>query len=405
MAGLGNEATTPRASWGRWWRRWSGCVIALLACLLVGCTVPQVSAESRLFLPLELELLDVITLPSQNVEETPVGGLSAITYDAQRDVFYLLSDDRGQLAPPRFYTARITLNTTQPERPQIGDCQMLGVTFLKDTTGNRYPANQLDPEGMVLSPRSTLLITSEGVASTNSPPALDEYDLATGRQVNRLRLPDRFLPQAASTATEAQGIRENLGFEALAIGPTSSAGIFEPFRLFLATESALAQDFDPDPAHPLTSRFLHYLIGMEQATLIAEHAYPLSLEPTGAVRHGLTELTAIDAGGHFLALERAYGLQGFTIKLWQLASGGASDTSARSQLRSLSGINPIQKQLLFDFATLSSSDLSINNIGNLEGMALGPTLPDGAVTLWLVSDDNFAPKPETQIWLFRLQST
>ena len=386
---------------------WRSLLSLLLLVSLTGCTIPRVSAEDRLFLSLQVELLDVATLPKQTFAETPVGGLSAITYDSSRNVFYALSDDRGRLAPPRFYTVEIAANTAT-EEPEIQSIQVTDVTFLKDADGTVYDSDRLDPEGMILSPRSSLFITSEGVAETNSPPALNEYDLASGVLKTEFRLPNRYLPQeiaAADTSDEAntpQGIRDNQGFEALALGPTSTNGEFEPFRLFIATESALAQDFDADPANPLTSRFLHYLIGPDQSTLISEHAYPLSLEPLGAVSNGLTEILAIDQGGHFLALERVYGIRGFEIKLFQLATGGATDISTLNQLPSLDGINPIRKQLLLDFATL---DLPVAAIDNLEGMTFGSPFPDGSASLWIISDDNFSEDQTTQIWLFRLTAT
>ncbi|MEM9504467.1 MAG: hypothetical protein AAGA01_10985, partial [Cyanobacteria bacterium P01_E01_bin.43] len=78
---------------GDGWRHWcrpawsvramAGLLIGLIALSTVSCTLPQVSAEDRLFLPLSIELLDVAILPEQTVAETPVGGLSALAYDAQ----------------------------------------------------------------------------------------------------------------------------------------------------------------------------------------------------------------------------------------------------------------------------------------------------------------------------------
>jgi len=334
-----------------WLRRsgWSLAAIAILGiCLLLplsGCSLPQVSAEDRLFLPLQVELLDIATLPPQTFADTPVGGLSALTYDRQRDIFYALSDDRGNLAPPRFYTLNIDTDVANPTAPSIESVTVTAVTTLKDADGNEYERDRLDPEGMVLSPRQTLLIASEGVAASQTPPALNEYDLQTGVLKTEFRLPQRFIPAAATEETgTAIGVRDNLGFEALALGPTSSAGAFEPFRVFMGTESALAQDYDADPANPLVSRFLHYLLGPNQSTFIAEYAYPLELEPLGGVVNGLTELVAIDQGGHFLALERVYGIRGFEVKLFQLATGGATDVSTAANLPPLENISPIQKQ-------------------------------------------------------------
>jgi hypothetical protein len=368
--------------------------------LLSGCAIPRVSAEERLFLPLQVELMDVVTLPKQTFQDTVVGGLSALAYDTRQNVFYVLSDDRGRFAPPRFYTLSIPLDMTTPDAPKIGAVTFQQVTLLRDETGTPYERDRLDPEGLALTPRGTLLVTSEGVAVTNSPPLLNEYAIATGALQTEFRLPERFLPANPNAdGLPTQGVQDNAGFESLTTNPIATLGAFEPFRVFLATESSLAQDFNPDPEQALQTRFLHYLLGQDQATFIAEYAYPLSLEPMGAVSHGLSELLAIDSGGHFLALERSYGVRGFDIKLFQIATGGATDISTLSQIHDRETINPIQKQLLVDFSTLNAP---VATLDNLEGMTLGAPLPDGSASLWIISDDNFSADQSTQIWLFRL---
>lgn len=246
---------------GDWMRqqrfgRGLGAALGMLCLLLTlsGCDLPQVSAEERLFLPLQVELLDIATLPQQTFEDTVVGGLSSLAYDAQGDVFYALSDDRGSFAAPRFYTLEIQTNPTDPAAPTIASVAVEAVTTLKDVDGSEYVRDRLDPEGVVLSPRRSLIISSEGVAASQSPPALNEYDLATGQLKTEFRLPQRFIPAEATEETGAVGVRDNQGFEAIALGPTSSAGEFEPFRIFMATESALAQDFDEDPENPLVKQ-------------------------------------------------------------------------------------------------------------------------------------------------------
>ena len=94
---------------------------------------------------------------------------------------------------------------------------------------------------------------------------------------------------------------------------------------------------------------------------------PLDLEPPGTLLNGLSELLVIDQGGHFLALERAFGLRGFRVRLYQLATGGATDTSTILSLKgNLEGVAPIRKRLLLDFV-----DTGIE-VDNLEGMTLGP---------------------------------
>jgi hypothetical protein len=145
------------------------------------------------------------------------------------------------------------------------------------------------------------------------------------------------------------------------------------------------------------NRFLHYSIDPERSLLVSEHVYVMDPPPEGTLSHGLVELLAIDQGGHFLSLERSFGSQGFTAKLFQISTGSATDTSRIETLKGdLATIQPIRKRLLLDLAQLGIP------LDNLEGMTLGPQLPDGSRSLLLISDDNFRTEQSTQFLLFRL---
>jgi hypothetical protein len=373
-------------------------LLGLILFSLVGCALPQVQAEDRLFLSLQAQVLDTYQLPAQEFQNTTIGGISALAYNREQGQLYALSDDRGNFGAPRIYTLSIGFALDQNQQPRFKEITIDGMITLKDADGNPYPKGTLDPEGLALSPRSTLLVSSEGDINKNAPPFIGEFDQTTGEIVNSFRVPDRFLPDDANAPT--RGIRENLSLESLTINaPMGTAGMIEPFRLFTAAESSLVQDYNEDPSQPLNVRFLHYLIGQNQSTLIAEHLYPLDLEPPGTLINGLSELLVIDQGGHFLSLERAFGLRGFRVRLYQLATGGATDTSTILSLKgNLEGVSPIRKRLLVDFA-----DTGIE-VDNLEGMTLGPPLPDGSQSLILVSDNNFDAQRETQFVLLRLES-
>ncbi|WLT38849.1 esterase-like activity of phytase family protein [Synechocystis sp. B12] len=132
-----------------------------------GCGVAPdaVQAEARLFLPLSLEFLDSYTLPKQAIEDLPVGGISDLTYDRQRDVYYAVTDDRRS---PRFYTMHLTIVPGQ-EGIGIAKAEIVGMTRLRTSGGETYDPQLLDPEGIALSPRQTLFISSEGVLSSQSP--------------------------------------------------------------------------------------------------------------------------------------------------------------------------------------------------------------------------------------------
>jgi hypothetical protein len=380
------------------------CSVLLLVGCLTACTIPQVRAEDRLFVNLSLDFLGAYDLPKLTVEDTPVGGLSGITYDRQRDRFYAISDDRSEHAPARFYTLKTTVKSANGA-PKLEKVEVETVTILKGEDGQPFAEGTIDLEGIGLTPGRSLFISSEGVAQAGIPPFVGEFDLMTGQLRRKLPIPDRFLPRTVDG--QPMGVQNNLGFEALTINANGSTdGQLEPFRLFTATESALQQDLapgastaSPSPApSPVPSRFLHYLIGSNQTTLISEHLY-LVEPPIAGANRGLCELLTLDQGGHFLSLERSFGATtGFGAESVQITAGGATDTSGIPSLKGdWSGITPIYKRSQLDLATLGIP------LDNLEGMALGARLPDGTQSLLLVSDDNFNDAQRTQFLLFRLR--
>ncbi|MBW4419237.1 MAG: esterase-like activity of phytase family protein [Myxacorys californica WJT36-NPBG1] len=373
----------------------AGSAIALSG-LLSACSLPQVSAEDRLFLPLSLEFLGSYTLDTKAFKDTAVGGLSGITYDRQQDQFYAVSDDRSDRAPARFYTLKLQIDTTS-KPPSLKQVDVQDVTLLKDENGKTFPAKTIDPEGIALSQTGSLFISSEGVVKEGVPPFIGEFDLKTGQLRRKLPIPERYLPDD-SKPIQQRGIRDNLGFEALTVSLNGTAA--EPSRLFTAVESPLIQDLEaPAPQRISRNRLLHYLIEGNRATIIAEHVYPLEPKPTAVLDHGLTEMLSIDQAGHFLSLERTFGLSGFNVKLFQTATGTATDTTEIESLRGdMKDLQIARKRLLLDMA-----DLGIT-IDNLEGMTLGPRLPDRSPSLVLVSDDNFNTFTQvTQVLLFRVK--
>jgi hypothetical protein len=365
--------------------------LALMCLGLSGCNLPQVRAEDRIFLNLSLDYLGEFRLPAQDFQGTKVGGLSGLAYDHRQDRFYAVSDDRGQLSPPRFYTLKLILNS-QTTPTQLEKIEIQGVTSLKTPVGDPFAANIVDPEGIVVTPapQPSVFISSEGIAG-KFPPSISEFDLNTGVWQQTLPIPAYFLSNPNPEAPR-QGIGSNLGFESLTLNPSGD-------RLFTATESDLVQDISPDPDQPQRSRWLHYLIGEPKTIPISEHLYVQDTAPAGALFEGLSELAALDNGGHFLSLER-YLIpgQGFGAKLFQVASGSATDISNQKFLSSrFNKIQPVRKELLLDLSTVGIV------LDNLEGMAIGPRLPDGSSSLLLVSDNNFQAQRLSQFLLFRLR--
>ncbi len=403
--------------------------LALLT-LLTSCGLPQLKAQDRVFLDLSLDFLGEYQLPKMNFNDTPVGGLSGLTYDRQQNRFYAISDDRSHLAPARFYTLKLVLNdqienqqayaSGHLDNPKSHDAstskisvqkvEIENVTFLRDKDGNTFPKDTADTEGIALTPQKSVFISSEGFLPKGIPPFVNEFDINSGRQRQSLPIPERYIPDGTGGKVETvpRGIQDNLGFESLTLNPTGTIPAKgEPFRLFTATESALVQDKEPGESplqeaskkQGIKCRLLHYLLTDGPAILISEHLYQLDPSPRGAIRHGLAELLALDTGGHFLSLERSLGLLGFKARIYQAATGGATDTSGIATLKGeLRSIEPVKKKLLLDLDELGIS------LENLEGMTLGPRLPDGSQSLVLVSDNNFKDAQKTQFLLFRLKN-
>ncbi|MGB3614882.1 MAG: esterase-like activity of phytase family protein [Elainellaceae cyanobacterium] len=378
------------------------CLLTLLM-TLTSCAIPRVSAEDRLFSSVSVEFLDEYRLPQTlEFDGTPVRGLSALSYDRERDRLYLLSDDRGDRSPARFYTANLQIS---PEDIGIASLDIEAVTTLKDEAGEPFAAGSLDPEAIALSPRDTLFIASEGSSNKGIPPFIDEFD-HSGQRIGRLPIPQRYLPQPAPSETAPdtdpeppRGVQDNKGFEALTIiTERMGAGRMEPFRIFAAVEEPLIQDVpDNNSGEAPRGRLLHYLVGEDQTLLIAEHLYPIEPKPFGAFNNGLVELLPLDPG-RFLSLERSFGLRGSGIRLFQIATGGATDTSGINRFSaSVTSIQPVHKRLVLDLA-----DLGIE-LDNIEGMTFGPRLPDGSRSLLMISDDNFRDSQVTQLLLFRLK--
>jgi hypothetical protein len=382
-------------------RLFSLALILLTVC--TACAPPPAVARDRSFPEMSLEFLGEYELPKTNFEGSPVGGLSGITYDpkgistvtSKAYRFYALSDDPSENGEARFYSLRLDLTSSDPANIRLKKVAVEGVTSLKKADGETFSWGSINPEGIALSPRNSVFVASEGVTHAGIPPFVGEFDLKTGNLRGNLPIPKRYIPDA-SDEKQQQGVRENLGFESLSIDPeTFSPGGLDPFRLFAATEAPLMQDLDPE--HAIKLRFLHYVIVDKTPQLVSENLYNLDQVPL-TVLNGLTELVTV-GGGQILSLERSFGLSGYSARIYQVALGAATDTSRIQSFKgSVTMVEPVKKKLLLDL-----SELGIP-LYNLEGMTLGPQLPDGSKSLVLVSDDNFDEAQKTQFILLSLKA-
>jgi hypothetical protein len=280
-----------------------------------------------------------LELPRRDSADQPIGGFSAVHYDARRDQLLLLSDlPAGALLR---WSGLAGGRTPRLE--------------------GRLPLLEpMDGEGLVMLDEQ-LWVASEGRRTAERPPQLLRFVAADGRLLEALPLPLAWQPAAD------QGLASNAGPESLALLP-AAAGAAAP-ALLMAAEAPLLQD------PPGVVRLLRWQwpsgADPRSSSPTASPAGSLQL-PEGA-GWGLTDLLVLEAGQLLALLRRFEPPFSWQIRLAlyplpQAASGAAAQASAEWDLLA-AGLSP----------------------DNWEGLSAGPPLASGHPTLLLVSDDNLNP--------------
>lgn len=359
--------------------------------LLGGCThVPPNDTAPTLRLVGTYQLA-----PDLRVDGTLVGGISGMDYDAERDEWWLASDDRGQHAPARLYRARMTFKAAGIELMALS-----AAVILRQPDGARYPAwgtsgVSADIEALRIDPRDgAIWLTSEGDRKAKVPSFVRRVD-ADGRHLGELPY-----PAALQIRPDCEcGGRSNLGMEGMAFTPDGTA-------LWLALEAPPIQD-GPPPA-PGQDALTRVSLVKRDGSMMAQYAYPLDAAPApaivgGFVDNGVSEILALGSE-RLLVLERA-GRQragkhfDFDVRLYEVDLAHASRLDPALPLgQQLDALRPAAKRLLFDSARLPPgwSD-------NYEAMAWGPLLESGNPALVLASDNNFNGGP-TRFLVFDIGS-
>lgn len=323
-----------------------------------------------------------------------VGGLSGIDYDARRGDWVMISDDRSDHNPARYYRARLRY-----DNQAFSAIDITGVTTLLQPDGSAYPSKkQYEKTGGVVADLEALRVDPQDGSVWYS----SEGDVALGlnpfvRRAGRdgafqyeLPLPPLFTVDKAKRF----GPRDNQSFEGLSFSPDGKT-------LWVSLEGPLYQDGDvPDPTHGSVDRISHF---SRTGKLLGQYAYPLDALPAtpGMGKNGdngISEMLAISKT-RLLTLERSgiendAGVYHTYVKIYEIDTADAADVGA---MQTLAGAQyrPVSKRLVLDLNTLG-----LPTVDNLEGMAFGPVLPNGHASLVLISDDNFSKTQVTQVLVF-----
>jgi hypothetical protein len=368
------------------------CMLALAAC---APAVPHKPAMPDTVS--SLRFIGEQRLPwRQQYQDTMVGGLSGIDYDAASGDWVMISDDRSQHNPARYYRARL-----QYDAQSFKPVELSGVTVLLQPDGTTYPTKEAykriggvvpDLETIRVDPQDgSIWYGSEGDVDLGLDPFV-RHATRDGRFIATLPLP----PMFTVSTDHSKGPRNNQSFEGLSFSPDGRT-------LWVSLEGPMYQDGPaPDPLNGAVNRITHF---GRDGKVLGQYAYALGAIPAAPGKgkyadNGISEIVAIGAT-RILVMERA-GVQGedgkYTdyVRIYEIDTAGATDIQAMPTLKGAS-YQLVKKRLVLDVG-----QLNLPIVDNLEGMSFGPVLANGHASLVMVSDDNFGKNQVTQLLLFEI---
>lgn len=305
-----------------------------------------------------LDFLATMVIPSEHESLGTIGGLSGLTWTGEH--FVAVSDHNER---PMLYELAITLSSGVRGGVRGGDRGYdLDVTVMREIHLD-HPA--ADAEAVVYDPTTAAWYIGYELPATiarlESNPTI-------------FSLPDDV----------REGVRPNRSFESVTLRPNPNFA--RPTELWTATESAIT--FDGEEATEAEGTLCRVLVwDPRTARLLRQYSYRTDPRPGGIpLRHSinsLVELTTLP-DGRLLALERSLTAPAGYGALIFLIPGDSFE-------KSTAPFSVLSKRLLYDL-----SEVPLISIGNIEGMAVGPTIADlvndpaeqGRLLL-LIADDNF----------------
>jgi len=373
------------------------CSVAFILTVFSSCISSRKSIETSEIHQLKFLCQYVVPFNMQ-IKNTTIGGLSGIDFNQEKNEYYLISDDRSQKNPVRFYVAQISINDNK-----IDTVIFKNPVFLKDQAGNLYPRftqdpfHTPDPEAMRYNAKNnTFIWSSEGERIVNSEKNILEDPTITevsseGNFIDTFQLP----MQLQMKATEF-GPRQNGVFEGLTFSEDHQS-------LFVSVEEPLYQD--GQRAGTLDSSGVTRIIKFDLKTKkpVAQYAYRIDpvahapITPSAFKVNGVSDILNIGRN-KFLIIERSFstGRLSCTIKVFLADISSAENINYVASLKNKTGIKMATKKLLLNMDSLAIY------VDNIEGVTFGPKLSNGKNSLIFVADNNFNPLEKTQFLLFEI---
>jgi hypothetical protein len=309
----------------------------------------------------------------------------------------MISDDRSDKNPARFYTAKIVFT-----EKGIDSVNFVDVKNMLQPDGTVYPnktqdpSHTPDPEAMRYNPITKRLVwSSEGeriVKGKDTVLENPEINIIStdGKYISNYPIPGNLVMHATENGPRQNGVLEGISF----------ADNYK--TVFVNVEEPLYED---GPRADVTDNnaFIR-ILRFDALSRVNTAQYAYKLDPiaypanpaTGFKINGVPDILSI-GNNKLLVTERSFstGRLACTIKVYITDLNNASDIRGRT-LKDNNNFTPATKKLL-----VNMDDLGIY-IDNIEGATFGPVLPNGHKTLLFIADNNFAVAERAQVLLFEV---
>jgi hypothetical protein len=330
-------------------------------------------------------------------KNTTVGGLSGIDYDAKNQLYYLISDDRSDKNPARFYTTKIFIS-----QKGIDSLAFIDVSTMLQPNGEVYSGNLKDrfktpdPEAIRYNPEKKYLVwSSEGerIVKANDTVITDPSVIMIrpdGKYVDSFALPEIMKMNAIEKGPRRNGVFEGMSF----------ADNYK--TLYVNVEEPLYED-GPRADVMDNGAFIRIIkFDVKHKKSIAQYAYKLepvayAAKPENEFKiNGVPDILSL-GNNKLLVIERSFssGRLPCTIRIFIADLNAANDVSSMA-LKNNRSFTSAKKLLL-----LNMDDLGIYT-DNIEGVTFGPVLPNGHKTLLFIADNNFTVVEKAQVLLFEV---
>jgi hypothetical protein len=345
-----------------------------------------VNLGAALGLALALKLVGTLDLPRDlNVDGAPFGGISGADYDSRTGDWLMISDDRSEKAPARFFVGRLDYDAGGVKRLRL--TRQVPLRRADDATFSAAQGERPDAEALRIDPRTGDLVwATEGDAPRGFDPAV--------RRMGRDGTARGTIPTPPAFRFTPTGARPNLTFEGLSFSPDGR-------WLWLAMEAPLVRD---GPVSTVAQGGLTRMTRLDrEGRISAQYAYrldPIQAAPTRRGDNGVSEILAVD-DRQLLVLERSgvedrQGRFTYHCRLYLVDARSGEDVVTRASLSEGAAPRVMAKRLLVNFDRLPGAG------ANLEAMAWGRDLA-GRRTLVLFSDDNFNPTEAARVMVFSVR--